>query len=140
MENRSQRTNELINQDRLRIFRFLVVGCWNAFFSLIVFYFFLFVLGNDFYQFSLLISFILSACQSFLTQSILVWKSQIRDGRRFTHFFLVCLTQYAINALVMFLLVSIFGFSPKLIQVPVSFSIAIGSFFYFKFRVFIENQ
>ena len=134
----SRRWSRVRERDRIRMLWYLGVGTWNAVFSLFIFYLFLFLMGNNFYQIALLISFILSASQSFLSQSIFVWKSPIRSWKRFTHFFAVASIQYAANALIMLILVSQFPFPPKYCQLSVSFGIAVGSYFYFRTRVFIN--
>lgn len=119
-----------------RIFRFLVVGLWNAFFSLGIYYLFLFCFGTGAYEIALLISFVLSIMQSFFTQKRFVWHSKDFELTQFFHFSLICTMQYLLNALSMYLLVSQAHLSAKLMQIPVSFTIAVLSYFYFKSKVF----
>jgi putative flippase GtrA len=117
--------------------RFLIVGCWNAFFSLTIFYCLIYSLGEKNYQFSLFISFICSTVQSYLMQKRFVWNSLKMDFRQFFHFCLVCTLQYFINVVLMYGAVSLLKFSAKEAQIPVSFTIALLSYLYFKTRVFI---
>jgi putative flippase GtrA len=123
-----------------RLIRFILVGGWNAGFSLGLFYLIVFTAGPRWYQLALFCTFVASTCQSYATQKIFVWRTKRIEVREFMHFFLVCLAQYVINAAVLLLLVDGIHLSPKLMQLPVSFSIALGSYIYFKKRVFLKER
>jgi len=116
--------------------RFLLVGVWNAFFSLFLFYLLIFFLGDKEYELVLFVTFAFSTLQSYSTQKFLVWRQREVRIREFSHFLATSIGQYLLNALFMFLLVSEIHLSPKFVQVPVSFAIAIGSYLYFKNKVF----
>ena len=136
MRNRFLKLKSSGSRDNYQLLRYLLVGSWNAFFSLSSFYLLLHVVGDNFYEQSLLITFFVSTLQSYLTQRAFVWRTGVRDIREFFHFFAVCLVQYFANAGVLYLLVSIAGLSPKFCQIPVSFLIALASYLYFKTKVF----
>lgn len=119
-----------------RILRFLVVGLWNAFFSLGLYYLLLFFLGTQYYEIALFISFVFSTLQSYFMQKKYVWISNSGEGTQLPHFILVCISQYLLNAITMYFLVSKLQLSTKIMQIPVSFVIAVLSYFYFKSKVF----
>jgi putative flippase GtrA len=119
-----------------QLLKYLLVGLWNASFSLATFYALLFALSGKRYQLALLISFLLSTLQSYSSQSFFVWHTSIRSLRRFFHFFVVCLAQYAINAIGLFLLVKLTSLNPGILQIPVAFTVALGSFVYLRLKVF----
>ena len=119
-----------------RLLRFVLVGGWNAFLSLALFYVLVFSLGNSWYQKALLITFIASTLNSYFMQKFFVWQRVDSSLVEFGHFFIVCAFQYFMNALILFFLVKYLNYSPKVIQLPLSFLIAILSYFYFKTRVF----
>lgn len=124
---------------RFTFLRFLMVGAWNAFFSLILFYSLIYILGDRQYQIVLVTTFLISTIQSYITQKYFVWKLKGRRLREFIHFAMTSTAQYAANAIIMYFLVSELRFSPKVMQIPVSFFIAVGSYFYFKTRVFAQS-
>jgi putative flippase GtrA len=136
MKNRSNVFWKGFQNPKWRILRYLIVGGWNAVFSLSIFYGLLIILGNRWYEPVLFIAFILSAIQSYTTQKLFVWTKKKSQWREFFHFFLVCAVQYAINASLLLLLVNTFHLSPKLMQFPLSVCIALGSYLYFKKKVF----
>lgn len=123
-----------------KFLRFLLIGGWNAFFSLSLFYFLLYFLKTNFYELALFITFLVSTFQSYLTQTLFVWRNGIFLIKEFSHFLLVCTTQYLINAGAMLILVSGLHFSPKLMQIPVSLGIAVGFYLYFKNKVFVNER
>lgn len=124
---------------RFTFLRFMVVGAWNASFSLILFYSLIYILGDRQYQIVLVTTFLISTIQSYITQKYLVWKLRGRRFREFMHFAMTSTVQYVANAIIMYLLVSELRFPPKVMQIPVSFFIAVGSYFYFKTRVFAQG-
>ena len=130
-------TNKFENRQFLR---YLIVGIWNACFSILVFYAFLYFFGFEKYQFAILFTFFLSTIQSYLSQSKFIWRQPLLDAKRFAHFGMVCLVQYLCNAFLMFICVALVRIPPNFSQIPVSSFIAISSYFYFKTFVFQMNR
>ena len=119
--------------------RYFLVGGWNAFFSLSFFYISIIFFGNSLYEVILFITFLVSTIQSYSSQKFFVWKRERANAKEFLHFFAVCGVQYLINSALLFVLVGLLHYSPKIMQLPVSIFIAISSYFYFKKRVFKER-
>jgi len=136
MWSKSKGIESLLYHPKWRLFRFIFIGGWNAFFSLAFFYILIMTLGDSWYQIVLLITFIASTFQSYFMQKLFVWRKKNSTSKEFIHFFLVCTVQYLLNAGLLFLLVTYLKFSPKILQLPVAFLLALGSYIYFKNRVF----
>jgi putative flippase GtrA len=125
-----------LRKSKFILLRYLLVGAWNSVFSLILFYLLIITLGDSYYEVILFITFIVSTIQSYVTQKYFVWRIAKFQVKEFGHFFLTALFQYMINALVMYYFVGSLHLSPKIVQVPVSLTIALSSYIYFKKRVF----
>lgn len=127
-------------ENRSNLVRYLFIGAWNATFSLTFYFAVLYYFGDSLYQLTLFLTFIVSTMQSYLTQNFFVWRLRKFSYKQFGHFFVTCVIQYFLNALAMYFLVSRFHLSPRTMQIQVSFYIALGSYFYFKNRVFQLRQ
>ena len=119
-----------------RLSKYLLVGIWNAIFSLSFYYFLLSLLSNKNYQLALLISYIISTLQAHYSQRKLVWKSSTPYLRELVWFSAGVVGQYLVNAFLLLFLVEILNISPKTSQPFVAILVAALSYFYNKDRVF----
>ena len=112
--------------------RFLIIGAFNAGVSFGIFSLFCFYLGEEFYQISLAISWILSSFVSFATQKYLVFNIK---GSILKQYLKCCTTwffSYLINAFVLEIFVKNIGISVYLSQIFATLSCAIFTYILFK--------
>ncbi len=115
--------------------RFLLVGCFNAGCSYLIYAGLLyFVLGEKYYQFSLALAWIISSVISFTTQRNLVFKG--RDNI-FKEYIKCCITwffSYLLNAFLLWVMVQKMFVNPYLAQIIATGFCAV--FNYLLFRTF----
>ena len=111
------------------IFRYLLVGMWNALFSVILLYVLFYFFTSRYYEYELGINFVLSTVQSYTTQRIFVWGSSTSRKIEFPRFLAATSAQYALNAIVLFLAVHVFKLSPKYAALPIMLTITCCFYF-----------
>lgn len=90
--------------------RYLVVGSWNTFFAILIFYLFTKFTPHLNYQIILLLSFLTATAQSHFTQRHFVWLSSQAYVPEFLKFLAGTFLFYLINASLLPLLVEGFNF------------------------------
>lgn|GEM_PF-1080582 len=111
------------------IFRYLLVGMWNALFSVILLYVLFYMFSSKYYEYELGINFILSTVQSYTTQRVFVWSSSGSRKLEFPRFFAATSAQYALNAIALFLAVHFFKLQPKYAALPIMLSVTCCFYF-----------
>jgi len=116
--------------------RFFIIGLWNTFFSIVLFYLLLrsFPFWN--YQFLLLYSFVVSTIQSHFMQRFFVWQSKDRYISELLRFFFNTIVLYIVNALLLPLIIIVSGLGVFYSQVLITFFLAIFSYYLQKLFVF----
>lgn len=116
--------------------RYLLVGIWNALFSLSFYFFLLWFLNKNNYQIALFISYVFSTVQAHFTQRNLVWRSKAPYLPEMSKFAVGVVGQYFANAIILFVAVEIGKITPFLAQPAVALIVALGSYFYNQKHVF----
>jgi putative flippase GtrA len=117
-----------------RKIKFLLVGFWNTFFGLTIFYFLSNTLTN--YQYALILSFILATIQSHCTQRNIVWNSTNAYTHELFKFSLGISFFYIINAALLPICVELFELDVFLSQILITLTLTISSFYLQKGYVF----
>jgi putative flippase GtrA len=110
--------------------RFLIVGAWNTFFGLALFYALIETRHTLNYQITLLCSFVLSTVQSHFSQRIFVWKSKQKYLAELSRFFLGTSIFYFVNAVLLPVLVEGVGLRVFISQCAITFFLTIASYFF----------
>lgn len=116
--------------------RFFVVGCINAFIAYVFYTIFCIILGKNWYQISLAMSWIISSFISFYTQRTFVFKGK---GIWYKEYLKCCTTwffSYVINAVLLEFFVRILGVNIFVSQIFSNLSAAIFTYIVFKIIVF----
>jgi putative flippase GtrA len=133
-----QRWRALLGVKRMKAkkSRFFIIGLWNTFFSIVLFYLLLrsFPFWN--YQFLLLYSFVVSTIQSHFMQRFFVWQSKDRYISELLRFFFNTIVLYIVNALLLPLIIIVSGLGVFYSQVLITFFLAIFSYYLQKLFVF----
>jgi hypothetical protein len=111
------------------ILRYILVGAWNAMFTIALLYALLFWWGEKYYEMALGTNFIISSIQSYFSQKKLVWKSLDTSKSEIMRFFISAGMQYLLNSSLLFVLVHFLDFHPK--KVAFVLMIFVTTFFYF---------
>ena len=114
--------------------RFLLVGCFNAGMSYLIYSAFVFSLGESFYQLSLALAWIISSVISFTTQRNLVFSAK---GNLFKQYVKCCTTwffSYLLNAFLLHVFVANLNINVYIAQIFATGVCAI--FNYIMFKVF----
>ena len=112
--------------------RFLFVGGLNAGISFLIYAIFCFVLGENFYQLSLILAWAISSIISFLTQKFLVFNT---SGNIIKQYLKCCTTwffSYLINAFILELFVRFANINVYFSQIFATGICAIFTYFLFK--------
>ena len=120
--------------------RYFIVGLWNTFFGIGIFYLLLKLLSVVDYRLILSISFILANLQSHLTQRTLVWRSEERYGAELTRFIVGAIGIFIINLLLLTFLVDFLGYATFQSQVFLTLLLTILNFFFQKHAVFRASR
>ena len=118
------------------IVRYVFVGAWNTFFSIILLYALFFLFTSKHYELELAITFIISTGQSFVTQRIFVWQSSGVVKSELTRFFVGTGSQYILNSLSLYLLNREFHMTPSSAALPLLLVITCCFYFVNKHLVF----
>lgn len=119
--------------------RFLIIGSINAGISFLIYSFFCWILGENYYQASLASAWILSSFISFTLQKFCVFNT---EGNILKQYFKCCTTwliSYIINAIVLEILVQIFQLNVYFSQIIATFTCAISTYVLFKNYAFRRN-
>lgn len=112
--------------------RFAIIGCINALICYLIYAFFIFILGNNYYQISLALAWGISSITSFFTHRYFVFRAK---GNVLKEYFKCCITwiiAYSINAILLEIFVSKLNLNVYLSQI-IAPAIA-GIFTYFMFK------
>jgi putative flippase GtrA len=120
--------------------RYFIVGLWNTFFGIGIFYLLLKLLSVVDYRLILSISFILANLQSHLTQRTLVWRSEEYYFAELRRFFAGAIGIFIINLLLLTFLVDFMGYSTFESQVFLTLLLTILNYFLQKYAVFKHSQ
>lgn len=118
------------------IVRYVFVGAWNTFFSIILLYALFFLFTSKHYELELAITFIISTGQSFAMQRKFVWKSSGVVKAELTRFFVGTGSQYLLNSLSLYLLNREFHITPSHAALPLLLVITCCFYFVNKHIVF----
>ena len=116
--------------------RYLIVGIWNIFFGIGIFYLLLKLFAGTNYQTVLFICFIIANLQSHFTQRVLVWKSEENFFPELTRFFAGAMGSFFINLLLLTISVDFLGYSIFLSQVVLTILLTVLNYFFQKHAVF----
>ena len=122
--------------------RFVLVGGFNATVQYLLFALFLWLLGEQKYQFSLVLSWIISSLSSFATQKIFVFCTKGNLAKWIQEYIKcvgVWVTSYFINAVILDLLVRFAGISPYIAQIIAIACTTISSYILFKYFAFRKH-
>ena len=120
------------------IFRYLLVGMWNALFSVILLYLLFYLFSSQYYEYELGINFLISTAQSYITQRLFVWGSSASRKREFVRFLASTSSQYMLNATALYLAVHGLKFQPKYSALPIMLVVTCS--FYFVNRNFVFRK
>jgi putative flippase GtrA len=120
--------------------RYLIVGIWNTFFGIGIFYLLLELFAGTDYQTVLFICFIIANLQSHFTQRVLVWKSQEHYFPELTRFFAGATGSFFINILLLTISVDFLGYSIFLSQAVLTIVLTVLNYFFQKYAVFKSNN
>src|ERR1700693_5896647 len=101
------------------VLRYLVVGAWNTLFGVILLYVLFFFFNTKFYEYELGATYILSTAQSYTTQRLVVWKSSTPPRTEFLRFLLASISQYILNATMLFFSVHGLKLKPAYAALPI---------------------
>lgn len=120
--------------------RFLIIGAFNAGVSFTIFSLLCFFIGEKFYQIALAGSWVISSVISFTTQKLLVFNVK---GNIIKQYFKCCTTwiiSYAINALVLEILVKKLTLNVYISQIIATLICAISTYTLFKTFAFKKSS
>jgi putative flippase GtrA len=147
---RSMNGNKLylnVNREKLKLIwhkhhvvRYFFVGSWNALFSIVFLYILFYFFDNNYYEYELAITFIVSAAQSYATQRILVWKSSTSPKAEFLRFLAAVGLQYILNSVALYLAVDVLNFKPKFSALPIMVLVTCGFYFVNRNLVFKKRK
>ena len=123
--------------------RFLLVGGFNATVQYLLYICFLYFGSEDKYQISLILSWIISSFSSFATQKIFVFctKGKFIDWvKEYIKCIGVWIISYAINAIILEILVNYFAINPYLSQIIAIACTTITSYILFKYFAFKHKK
>jgi putative flippase GtrA len=116
--------------------RYLVVGLWNTFFGIGLFYLLLNTLKSLDYRLVLLVSFVVANVHSHFMQRILVWNSAQSYGSELMHFLLSAIGVFLLNLLLLTILVGYFHYPAFLSQTILTLLLTLLNYFFQKHAVF----
>jgi putative flippase GtrA len=111
------------------VFRYIIIGAWNTFFSLLLLYMLFYLFTSNHYEIELGITFIISSVQSFFAQRIFVWQSSDVVRKELIRFFAGTSSQYLLNSFSIYILDRELHFNPTYVALPLMLTIT--SLFYF---------
>ena len=120
--------------------RFLLVGGFNTIVSYLMFFCFLKILGNNYYQLSLFLSWIMSSVISFFTQKIFVWQTVGNYIKEYVKCLISWSIGYLINALVLEIFVKLLKLDASTGQIIAIFITTIITYILFKKFVFKRGK
>ena len=109
--------------------RYLVVGIWNTVVGYSLYTLWIFLLSQSQYLLALVLSTIFAGIHSYYTQRKFVWKSKSEIKSEISKFFVVFITQFALNFILLYVLVEHQGFNPILSQYALGIVIIISTYF-----------
>ena len=118
------------------VLRYLIVGVWNTVFSITLLYVLFLIFTIKFYEYELCASYVLSTVQSYTTQRLLVWKSTISHKTEFSLFILSAISQYVLNAIMLYFAVHYLEVYPTYAALPIVLILTCGFYFVNKNIVF----
>jgi putative flippase GtrA len=116
------------------------VGIFNTCFSVFLFYILLQSLKNIQYQLILFIAFVIANLQSHFTQRVFVWDSNNLYVPELLRFFVGAIGVFALNLVLLTLMVEYLGYTPFGSQVLITLSLTIFNYFLQKHTVFRANS
>lgn len=114
--------------------RFLLVGCFNAGVSYLIYSAFILILGKEFYQASLALAWLISSVVSFTTQRNLVFSAKGNLFKQYAKCCLIWFCSYLLNAFLLHLLIAELNFNVFFSQFAATGFCAV--FNYVMFKVF----
>ena len=118
------------------VLRYVIVGAWNAFFSISLLYTLFFVFSTQHYEIELGITFLVSSGQSFLSQRKFVWKSSGLVREELVRFLAGTGSQYILSSVSLYVLQHGFHLSPSFVALPLMLTITSCFYFVNKHLVF----
>lgn len=118
------------------IFRYLVVGAWNTFFSIVLLYSLFFIFSTKYYEYELGFTFLIATCQSFFTQRKFVWMSSDVVKAELLRFYAGTTLQYLLNSISLYGINREFHIDPANASLPVLLFITCCFYFVNKHLVF----
>ena len=118
------------------VIRYLVVGTWNTFFGIALLYALFFFFNNKYYEYELCATYVLGTAQSYTTQRLLVWKSSTSHKTEFSLFILSAISQYVLNAIMLYFAVHYLEVYPTYAALPIVLILTCGFYFVNKNIVF----
>ncbi len=119
--------------------RYVLVGGFNATVQYLLFILFLWLLGEQRYQFSLVLSWVISSLSSFATQKIFVFCTK-GNFQKWVQEYVKCvgvwITSYFINAVILDLLVRLGEITPYIAQIIAIACTTITGYILFKYFAF----
>lgn len=123
--------------------RFVLVGGFNATVQYILFVLFLWILGEEKYQFSLVLSWVISSFSSFATQKIFVFCTK-GNLAKWVEEYIKCvgvwITSYFINAIILDLLVRLTNTTPYIAQIIAIACTTVSGYILFKYFAFRKSK
>lgn len=120
--------------------RFLIIGSFNALFSYLIYSLLCLILGSEYYQLSLALSFALSSVVSFNMQKHFVFQSKGNFLKEYLKCCTSWLISYAINALLLEIFVSVLKINIYLSQFFATGITAVFTYILFKYFAFKEGN
>lgn len=112
--------------------RFAIIGCFNALVAYLNYAFFVYVLGQECYQISLALAWIISSVTSFFAHRFLVFQGRGNIFKEYLKCALTWVVAYFINAFLLEFFVKNLNFNPYLAQVIAPIIAGIFTFIVFK--------
>lgn len=120
--------------------RFLIIGAFNAGVSFAIFSLLCFFIGENFYQIALASSWIISSVVSFTTQKLFVFNVKGNVIKQYCKCCTTWIVSYAINALVLEILVKKLTLNVYISQIIATLICAISTYILFKTFAFKKSS
>ena len=110
----------------IRLIRYIIVGAWNSVFGLaLLFWMKIYIFKNTNLFLVFTCSSLISTSQSFMTHRFFIWKSNAALRREVIRFFVVSVSTFLINLLLLLLLVDVLHLPLIACQLCLTLSIAL---------------
>ena len=109
--------------------RYVSIGVLNTLFGFGVYTLIMAFTPKPFYLFALTMATIISGIESYITQRKFVWKSSANTRTEFMKFFLVLLSQFILNSILLFVCVEYFGMEPLSTQYVIGSILIVCTYF-----------